>query len=145
MNILDIYNKVNHFGELNDMTFESTEAGKVTYKIKLSQKHESSPGIIHGGALAGFMDGVLGVSALSYSQTLGMLTSTVEMKLNFLKPLRTGDELTGYGVVEHTGKRILVSTGKVFNQNGEMVALGQGTFNCYPVDKSPAADKFMGL
>ena len=96
----------------------------------------SSPNTAHGAVMAGFMDCVLGLSALSLAVTEGNLTSTVEFKLNFIRPVHLGDELIGTGRVEHKGKSLLISTGEVrLAKSGELVSKGQGTFNTYPMTK----------
>lgn len=137
--ILTIYNEVNTYGKWNDMEFTVIEPGKINYSFHPKPNHESSPGVMHGGALAGYMDAILGVAALSKVSVNNMLVSTVELKINFLRPVFTGDVLKGEGEVEFAGKRLLVSTAKIKNQKGELVGLGQGTFNAYPVEKSVVA------
>lgn len=136
---MEIYNKVNQFGNLNQMKFEVLKPGHVTYTLPVDVQHESSPGVMHGGFMAAFMDAVMGVAALSLTTEKGHLTSTVEFKLNFLKPVKTGEKLRGFGVVQHEGRRILVAEGKIYNEKDELVALGLGTFNSYPVEKSAVA------
>lgn len=136
---MEIYNKVNQFGNLNQMKFEVLKPGNVVYTLPVESQHESSPGVMHGGFMAAFMDAIMGVATLSLTTEKGHLTSTVEFKLNFLKPIKTGQKLTGYGVVQHQGSRILVTEGKVYNENNELVALGLGTFNSYPAEKSAVA------
>jgi len=90
--------------------------------------------------LAAMMDGVLGVAALSLSASENKLVSTVEFKINYFKPVHLSDNLTGYGRVDHKGKRIIISSGEIYNQNKELVAKGMGTFNAYPFDKSDVAE-----
>ena len=140
--ILEIYNSVNRFGKWNGMHFTIPEPGKVEYRFTPEKHHESSPGVMHGGALAGYMDAVLGLAALSRVSGDGFLVSTVELKMNFLRPVKTGDRLKGQGSVMFQGKRLLVSTAVITNQHGEEVAVGQGTFNTYPVEKSAVASLY---
>ncbi len=137
--ILQIYNKVNSFGIHNEMEYEVKKPGEVEYHWTIGDNHLSSPGVAHGGAVAGFMDAILGVSALSVSAERGELVSTVEFKIQYIRPIKLGDQLTGYGNVEYTGNRIILSSATIYNQNKEKVAMGTGTFNAYPVKKSPVS------
>jgi uncharacterized protein (TIGR00369 family) len=92
--------------------------------------------------LSGFMDCVLGLSALSHAVTLGSLTSTVEFKINFVRPVLLGDEIIGTGKVVHKGKSLLISSGEIRNAKGDLIALGQGTFNTYPLTKKEFLNDF---
>tara|TARA_R110001592_G_scaffold363221_3_gene681688 strand:- start:80202 stop:80639 length:438 start_codon:yes stop_codon:yes gene_type:complete len=139
-NLMEIYNKVNQFGNLNNMEFIINEPGNVTYSMPITSQHESSPGVLHGGVMAAFMDAVMGVASLSLATEKDELVSTVEFKLNFLKPVFVGDVLRGEGKVRKAGKRLYVTEGEIFDQNNELVALGQGTFNAYPAQNSVVKD-----
>lgn len=132
---IELFKEINKYDEFNGLSFVVPSPGTVTYKMTVSEKHLSSPKIAHGAAIAGMMDCVLGLSALSLSITEGNLVATVEFKINYLKPVFLGDELTGEGRVAHKGKSLIISSGEIKNQNGELVALGQGTFNIYPSTK----------
>lgn len=138
--ILKLYNQVNQFGHHNSMHYEMDEPGKISYFWKVAENHLSSPGVAHGGAVAGYMDAILGVAALSVSAERNELVSTVEFKIQYLRPVFLGDELEGRGVLEYLGNRIIITSGVIVNQKGEKVAMGTGTFNSYPVQKSPVSD-----
>jgi uncharacterized protein (TIGR00369 family) len=86
--------------------------------------------------ISALMDSVLGISALSMVCTDDKIVSTVEMKLNFLAPVRLGDQLTGTAIVLSKGNRIVVTEAEIKNQNGLLVAKGMGTFNAYPKEKA---------
>ena len=131
-----LFKSINHFDRDNQLEFEIHSPGEITYRMTIQDKHLSSPNTAHGAVIAGFMDCVLGLSALSLAVTEGNLTSTVEFKLNFIKPALLGNELVGTGRVEHKGKSLLISTGEIrLKDSGELVAKGQGTFNTYPLSK----------
>ena len=118
----------------NGLTFEIHSPGSITYKMTVQEKHLSSPNTAHGAAIAGFMDCVLGLSALSEAITRDNLTSTVEFKINYIRPVKLGEELVGTGKVIHKGKSLIISSAEV-RVNGDLVAVGQGTFNTYPFSK----------
>ncbi len=133
--ILELYNKINHFGNDQGMVYEVIKPGEVSYTMTIEERHLSGPGVAHGGIIAGFMDAVLGVAALSLALEEGNLVSTVEFKINFLKPVRLGETIRGIGKVESKGSRIIVSTGEITDSQGNSLAKAMGTFNAYPAEK----------
>lgn len=142
-----VYNQINLYGQENGMELTVLKPGHIKYTMEVLQKHLSSPVAAHGGAIAGLMDGVLGVASLSQSFLRDMLVSTVEFKINYLTPVRPGDVLIGEGIVDHEGKSLLIASGDIRIQNRDMqlAAKGQGTFNAYPIANSEAHQLFQHL
>lgn len=138
--ILKLYNSVNQFGMANGMHYELVKPGTIEYHWKVGANHLSSPGVAHGGAVAGFMDAILGVAALSVSAERNELVATVEFKIQYIRPIYLDDVLKGIGEVEYLGNRIILSSGVIYNEKDEKVAMGTGTFNSYPISKSAVAD-----
>jgi uncharacterized protein (TIGR00369 family) len=134
------YNRVNAYGQANGMTLSVPAPGQAEYRMVIGPAHLSSPGVAHGGVLAGLLDAVLGAAALTLAFTSGELVSTVEFKINYFQPLRLGDELRATAQVDHAGKSLLVCSGVIYRRTpGEptetAVAQGLGTFNRYPAAK----------
>lgn len=135
-NFVEIFKTINKYDLDNALTFEILSPGLITYKMTIQDKHLSSPNIAHGAAIAGFMDCSLGLSALSEAITHNNLTSTVEFKINYIRPAKLGETLVGTGKVIHKGKSLIISSGEIRTEDtGELVAMGQGTFNTYPFSK----------
>jgi uncharacterized protein (TIGR00369 family) len=134
--ILEMYCKVNNFGNQMGMELTVLSPGEITYKMTITDIHLSNPLAAHGGAVAALMDAVLGVAALSLAVEKNLLVSTVEFKLNFFKAVKPGNVLTGHGKVVFEGKSLVHSMGEIKNENGELVSTGSGTFNKYPVEKN---------
>lgn len=137
--LIEIYHQVNNFGRENNMKLTVVKPGEIIYEMEVLNKHLATVNTIHGGMIAALMDGVIGVAALSLVAQDKKLVSTVEFKLNYFKPAYLGDVLKGYGRVDNAGKRIISTSGEIYNQKGEMVAKAMGTFNAYPFDKSDIA------
>jgi len=117
------------------MDYEIVRPGFVVYRMKVTQRFLATSKAMHGGALAGFMDAVVGVAALSVSSQRGNVVSTVEFKINYLKPVLLDDELVGEGKVISEGNRIIICKGEIFNQNQELVSIGTATLNAYSANK----------
>jgi uncharacterized protein (TIGR00369 family) len=134
------YNRINHYGQANGMTLTVPTPGQAEYRMVIQEAHLSSPGTAHGGVLAGLLDAVLGAAALTLAFTGGELVSTIEFKINYLRPVHLGDELRAVAKVEHAGKSIIVVSGTIYRAaevagEAPAVAQGLGTFNRYPVAK----------
>ncbi len=140
---IQLFRTINKYDLDNNLTFEIHAPGAITYKMTIQEKHLSSPNTAHGAAIAGFMDCILGLSALSDAVTKNTLTSTVEFKINYLRPVKLGEGIVGTGKVVHRGKSLIISSGEIrLETSGELVALGQGTFNTYPFSKKDFLNDF---
>ncbi len=134
--ILSTYNKNNHFGRLLGMDYEVIEPGKIHYSLCVTEELLATPTAAHGGAIAGFMDAIVGVAALSATAPEGKVVSTVEFKINYLRPALVKDNIKGVGTVLKKGKSILVVKGEIFNSDDQLIATALATLNAYPVEKS---------
>jgi uncharacterized protein (TIGR00369 family) len=136
--LLAFYRKVNKYGEVNGMELTILEPGKIEYRMEIKEIHMATPVAAHGGAVAGMMDAVLGVAALSLTAHEEKLVSTIEFKINFLNPVYKGDILLGKGWVEQKGNRIVIASGEIIcsNRDNKVIAKALGTFNAYPFEKA---------
>lgn len=75
-----------------------------------------------------FADTVMGVACF----TLGKRVVTLEMKGNFVKGVKAGQRLRAVANVEHNGNHTMVTTGRIYNDMGELVYMSTGTF--YVID-----------
>ena len=135
--LIQVYQKTNQFGIENHFELLKFGPDEIRYKLEVKSKHLATPTTAHGGLIAGYMDGILGLAALYESSKDANLVSTVEFKINYLKPARVGDILIGVGRTISAGKRIIVTEGEVYNEKtNEKVAIATGTFNAYPYQKA---------
>ena len=137
--LIRIYNEVNNFGRDNHFELKIIEEGLIHYEMTIEEKHLATPTAAHGGVIAAFMDAIIGVAALSAIHKDGKLASTIEFKINYFKPAYLGDTLKGIGKVDKKGKRIIFTSGEIYNQHGDIVAKSIGTLNAYPFEKSDIA------
>src|SRR5690554_6543569 len=123
--VLNMYKASNNFGALLEMDLEVIEDGEVKYTIEIKDKHLATPIAAHGGAIAALIDGTLGVAALTISGKSGNVVSTVELHVNYLKPVILGDRLVSVGKVISAGKRLLYVEAAVTNQRSEERRVGK--------------------
>ncbi|MDO8295408.1 MAG: PaaI family thioesterase [Caulobacter sp.] len=73
-------------------------------------RHCNSLGIVHGGMLSTFMDGVL---AGAVGRDAGTASVTVHLSLDFLSMARAGDWVTGDARVTRTTKDLVFVEGRI--------------------------------
>lgn len=141
------YNQMNRYGRANGMALTVPEPGRAEYRMTVQDEHLSSPNTCHGGVLAGLMDAALGAAALSLAFTSQEFVSTVEFKMNYLHSVHLHNVLVARGVVDHTGKSLIVSSCVIYRvlagEEDVAVARGLGTFNRYPANKRDFAKVVM--
>ncbi|EDM77719.1 thioesterase family protein [Plesiocystis pacifica SIR-1] len=109
--------------------------GELRCRMAITQRHSGAPMTAHGGSLTTLLDSALGMRALSHAVPLGLSTSTVELKVNFLRPARVGQTLVTSTTVQSAGRSLLVISGAAEDADtGERVAFAVGTFNLYAVE-----------
>ena len=108
------------------------EGAAIHCAMRVGHGHLGGPGVAHGGALAALLDTALGAEVLRYAIPRGKLASTVEMKVNFLRPAPAGAELRTSTQIQSKGQSLLVISGEAVDQDsGAKVAFAVGTFNLY--------------
>ena len=134
MTLTDIYRKLKSLGGLFatlGITLDTNGPAPFT-RMAVTPAMQGGPGVAHGGAVMALLDTALGMQALDVALKRGCATSTVEMKVNFLRPAPVGSQLYTQTEVQSEGKSLLVVTGTAFDQNDDMaVAFAVGTFNVY--------------
>jgi acyl-CoA thioesterase len=83
-------------------------------------------GQVHGGAIASLIDSSVAV-ALSLTLSPDEKATTVELKVNYLEPVRAGVIYADSKLVKR-GKKTIVGTTEVTDQDGRLVAIGIATY-----------------
>lgn len=84
-------------------------------------------GTVHGGVISAVLDSAMGCT-LQSTLPAGYSFSTLELKVNFLKPIhsKTGKLLTKTKMI-HKGKTIALLQSNICNDNGTVYAFGTST------------------
>ena len=111
--------------ELIGIEIERAEAGETLMTLVAEERHSNPMGTVHGGILCDLADGALGVC---WASTLaeGESFTTVEMKINFLRPIREG-RLRAVGTVTKRGRQIGMTECDVTDEEGRLVAKASAT------------------
>jgi uncharacterized protein (TIGR00369 family) len=82
-------------------------------------------GTLHGGILCDVADGAMGTAYASLLEE-GETFTTLELKINFLKPVRAG-RLTAVGTVLKSGRTVGLAECRVTDESGSLVAHATST------------------
>jgi acyl-CoA thioesterase len=111
------------FADLIDLRFEDQGAGSITPALVVGPQHLNPHGVVHGAVLYALAD--TGMGATLY-RTLepGEICATIEIKINYFKPVATGKvvcktELVNRGkTVANLESRLFVEQTLVAQANG---------------------------
>jgi uncharacterized protein (TIGR00369 family) len=132
---MSVFKQINNFDRTLGIELEKKGDQFITH-MEVDDRHMSSPQAGHGGAIAALMDATLGATTLFTSFELGYLCSTMEFKINYIKPAIMGDHLVGTAKIDYQGKSHIVCSGEIKTADDKKtVAKAIGTFNLYPFDK----------
>lgn len=106
--------------QLIGMTLTTVRSGRVVIELEAGQQHTSPLGTVHGGVLCAIADAAMG---LAYATTLKTAEtfSTVELKINFLRPVWQG-RLRAAGKVVNTGLNLGLVECDVTDQEQRLIA-----------------------
>ena len=100
--------------------------GATTLQLELAQKHMSRANRVHGGVLFTLLDSVLGRAILSELPE-GRGCATVEIKINYFRPIQSG-RVVARGWKRELTKSLGYAEGEVVNEAGKVLARASGTF-----------------
>lgn len=104
------------------------EAGRVTFKLVPAEYHYNPIGSVHGGIISTLMDSAMGCAVHSLLPT-GTGYTTLELKVNFLKPLtRDTGEVVCEGKAIHVGGRVATAEARLTDAEG--ILYGHATTTC---------------
>jgi uncharacterized protein (TIGR00369 family) len=111
--------------ELLGIEFVSLEGGVCTMKLEAQERHSNPMGTIHGGILGDLADAAMGMAYFSTLQP-GESFTTLELKINFLRPFWTG-LLVARGRVVHGGRSMGMTECDVVDDQGRLIARATST------------------
>lgn len=109
------------------MRVEEVEPGRAVVYADIEEKHLNGNGTLHGGVYATLIDNAMG---LSVSTLVGLRTATVQMNVHFVGSVSHG-RLTCCGEVVHRSRRTATTVGKVYGEDGNLLAMGTGSFRVF--------------
>ena len=111
---------------LLNMKIQEVKDGYARLTMNLEEKHLQLLKTVHGGAIASLADSAAAWATVG-STGLEAVPITVEMKINFLAPVKSG-RLTAEARIVHKGKTISLSDVEVKDDKGRLVAKSLVTY-----------------
>jgi uncharacterized protein (TIGR00369 family) len=106
--------------QLIGFTVTFAESGRAIVEFQASERHANPMGTLHGGVLCDIADAAMG---MAYASNLneGETFTTLEMKINFLKPVWNA-RLVATGKVIKQGKTVGLVECDVVDEKNQLVA-----------------------
>ena len=113
------------FPSMIGMTLTAIEPGHARMEITVDARHANPMGTLHGGVPCTLADSAMG---LAYASTLeeGESFTTLELKINFLRPVWSG-RLVADGTVVQRGRTVGLAECSVTDEKGRLIARASST------------------
>ncbi len=105
------------------------EPGRVVLELVAGPQHRHEGGVVQGGVITQIADAAMGMS-LGTLQEDGLWNTTIELKINFLRPVIEG-RLRAVGKVIEMKQTLFFSEADVVDDRGRLIARASST--CMPV------------
>ena len=105
------------------------EPGRVVLELIAGPEHRHGGGVVQGGVITQIADAAMGMS-LATLQEDGVWNTTIELKINFLRPVVEG-RLRAIGRVIEMRQTLLFSEADVLDDRDRLIARASST--CMPV------------
>lgn len=112
---------------------EEVEPGRAVLHIDAEEIHFNGNGTLHGGVYTSLIDNAMG---LSVSSLVGLRTATTQMNVHFLGAVREG-RITCRSEVIHKTRRTATAEARVYDGDGNLVAMGTGAFRIFEKQGNP--------
>jgi len=107
--------------------FHCTEVdhGRAVFEMEAGPQHANPMGTLHGGILCDLADAAMGIAFASTLEE-GQTFTTLELKINFMKPIWRA-KLRAEGRVVKQGRTVGLVECDVFDEGGSLVARSSST------------------
>lgn len=109
------------------------EDGRVVVELDVHAGHRHEGGVVQGGIITQIADAAMGMSLMTRQQQ-GQTNTTIELKINFMRPVVEG-RLRAIGRVIELRKTLLFSEADVEDDRGRLVARASST--CLAIAVTP--------
>jgi uncharacterized protein (TIGR00369 family) len=112
-------------GRLLGLVLKAIEPGRAVFEMEADERHHNPMGTLHGGVYCDLADAAMGYA---YASTLaeGESFTTVELKINFFRPVRRG-RLTAEAGVVRAGTSLAYVECDVKDAEGRLLARAAST------------------
>ena len=111
--------------ELIGVVVEEAGDGRSVATMVAEERHSNPMGTIHGGILCDLADAAMGVALFSTLEP-GESFTTLELKINYLRPFWTG-RLVARGRVVSRGRTVGMAECDIFDEQERLIARSSST------------------
>jgi uncharacterized protein (TIGR00369 family) len=112
------------------------DKGYAVFELEPGEYHYNPFSTVHGGMISTLLDTTMTASVLSTLQK-GFSCSTMEIKVNFIRPVTTNTGLVRCKARPiHLGKRLATVEGRVEDKGGILLAHGSSTCSIFKIGTS---------
>ena len=116
----------NPFWALLGMEIIGIKKGWAKIRLPFNKKLTNGIGVAHGGAIFSPADSAVGMALIGLTDRDENI-STLEMKINYFKPL-AGGEIIAEAKIIHKGSMTAIGDVEVRDGNGNLIAKGMATY-----------------
>ncbi len=103
------------------------EEGRVTFLGAPGPEHGNPMGVVHGGWYGTLLDSAMGCAVMT-KVPKGSVYTTLEYKINIIRPIPLGTEIVAEGITAHAGRSTGVAEGTIRGAaDGRLYATGSTT------------------
>jgi uncharacterized protein (TIGR00369 family) len=113
------------------------ENGEAIMELEAGEQHSNPMGTLHGGILCDLADAAMGMAYFSQLDE-GESFTTLELKINYLRPFWTG-RLVAHGRVVSRGRTVGMTECEIADEHGRLIA--KATATCLTLRGDAAAGR----
>ena len=122
-NLAAAFNEQNApFAKMLGVTMTLVTKDRLEAELLVTPDHCTVPATLHGGAMMAFADNMGGCGAF-LNMPDGMMTTTVESKTNFLRPVPVGQKALAVTTPVHIGRSLQVWKTEISREDGKLAAI----------------------
>jgi len=122
-NLAPFFNESNApFARMIGVHMTYVTKSRLEAELLVTPEHCTVPATMHGGAMMAFADNMGGCGAF-LNMPEGMMTTTVESKTNFLRPVPVGQKALAVTEPVHIGKSLQVWKTEIRREDGKVAAI----------------------
>jgi len=114
------------FARLLGIEVDSVEPGHAVLSMKLRDDLMRNNGIAHGGAIATLIDSAMAIAIMAQLAE-NERTVTVDLTINYLRPVSEGTARASARVVR-AGKKVITVSAELFGDDGKLAATAISTY-----------------
>lgn len=124
---------MNHpYAELIGLEFEDQDNGRTVCSLTVEELHYNPHRVVHGAVLYSLADSGMGAAVYPTLEE-GEICATVEIKINYYKPVSAG-KIRCVTELVHRGKRVANLDSSLY-VGEKLVAKANGTYSIFRIDR----------